>query len=230
MDDACLPHSSRESCATFSLSLSTYLPQQMSVIVTTFSLSFSPRSPNPSFGDSFPSRLTARPLRTVVGAACIPSVGQILEAKNANRDVGIWYSTNKNISVLRSVGKLTELAVLTSTSPQGVLEGSYNASHPQSCSWNNTPNPITPPACTGLQALISAAALTASPMLSDGANADNHTTPSWDLHQSSPCLPLGLQPLPQQKIETPNEPTRRRNGSKSLMEILTAGYTLAFNG
>ncbi|KAL5969377.1 Cell death specification protein 2 [Taenia solium] len=111
-----------------------------------------------------------------------------------------------------SLGKLTELAVLTSTSPQGVLEGSYNANNPQSCSWNTTPNPITPPACTGLQALISAAALTASPLLSDGVNADNHTTP-WDPHRSSPCLPLGLQPLPQQKIETPNEPTRRRNGN-----------------
>uniref|UniRef100_A0A0R3WT85 BZIP domain-containing protein n=1 Tax=Hydatigena taeniaeformis TaxID=6205 RepID=A0A0R3WT85_HYDTA len=105
------------------------------------------------------------------------------------------------------------LAVLTSTSPQGVLEGNYNANRSQSCSWNTTPNPVTPPACTGLQALISAAALTASPLLSDGVNGDNHVTPSWDLRQSSPCLPLGLQPLPQQKIETPNEPTRRRNGT-----------------
>ncbi|KAL5103229.1 NFIL3 like protein [Taenia crassiceps] len=125
----------------------------------------------------------------------------------------ISQSTLPPVSDVDQLGKLTELAVLTSTSPQGVLEGSYNANNPQSCSWNTTPNPITPPACTGLQALISAAALTASPMLSDGVNTDNHTTPSWDLHQSSPCLPLGLQPLPQQKIETSSEPTRRRNGN-----------------
>ncbi|CDS43790.1 transcriptional factor nfil3:e4bp4 [Echinococcus multilocularis] len=122
-------------------------------------------------------------------------------------------STLPPVSDVDQFGKLTELAVLTSTSPQAALEGSYNANRPQSCSWNTTPNPITPPACTGLQALISAAALTASPLISDGANADNHATPSWDLHQLSPCLPLGLQPLPQQRIETPNEPTRRRNGN-----------------
>ena len=117
------------------------------------------------------------------------------------------------------VAKLTELAVLTATSPQATptaLEVSTNGTtRPQSCSWNSTPNPITPPTCTGLQALISAAALTASPLLGDAGTTESQVMlPTWDLHQASPCLPLGIQPLPQQKVEPPPppEPTKRRNG------------------
>ncbi|VDN97241.1 unnamed protein product [Rodentolepis nana] len=131
---------------------------------------------------------------------------------------------SQSVGNVNQIGKLTELAVLTSTSPQITADGSYSTNRPQSVSWNSTPNPITPPACNGLQALISAAALTASPLMGE-TNCNivtnvGHTTnpgaakPTWDIHQASPCLPLGFQPLPQQKMEASSDlAPRRRNGS-----------------
>uniref|UniRef100_A0A5K3EI46 BZIP domain-containing protein n=1 Tax=Mesocestoides corti TaxID=53468 RepID=A0A5K3EI46_MESCO len=127
------------------------------------------------------------------------------------------------VEEMEQIGRLTELAVLTSTSPQTCFDGVYTSrqqqQQQQSCSWANTPKPTTPiaatavsPGCNGLQALISAAALTASPLLADSGASDSRTTASWDAHQMSPCLPLGLQPPPQQSLELPSDPPKRRSG------------------
>ncbi|VDL53740.1 unnamed protein product [Hymenolepis diminuta] len=136
---------------------------------------------------------------------------------------GHAYVTWAILPLLRVLGKLTELAVLTSTSPQTTVDGSYSTNRPQSVSWNSTPNPITPPACNGLQALISAAALTASPLVGEVncsvVTNESHianpitTNSTWDIHQTSPCLPLGFQPLPQHKMETSSDSTPRRRSA-----------------
>lgn len=132
-----------------------------------------------------------------------------------------------------TVGKLSELVVLTSNSPTTNHSiPPQPPSHPLQPShrenWSltpsnsltsgqltNTPSPLSSSQCnnSSLQALMSAAALTApvaSPLL-----GGDHTM--WDVKTPSPCLPLGMQPLPQQKLEPTAPPTPRRMSTGGCM-------------